>query len=382
MSNRLQGYLQSPPGFVEEDDATAQFTTNDPELEASHRFNSPTRDEYDRQRRKIFASQMFGPDPPQSEYVTSLGVIKDIISCFFGKYPFHQLWNERQANLPQSPRGLAEAAPESVEADMDIEEERPAVQPVYSRPPEEAPQPSANSRPDALEEEIMSEPVEMDPHPPGTPDREISPFAAGLEEAPQPLTLRPSEEAPQPSTNSGPDALEEEFISEPVGIGLQPPGTPDRDLPPLAAGFEETSQPMETRTFLTIHRKIPEILSTWYNSQQEVIVVYLFESRIYYKFLLTGGYTLRATLQDLARDHIFVVLNLYGLGTPDVNMVYEVALKERLILVGKRDNPSHGKQLEGTISLDKLRDYVLNYDVLTGKRKADTTANRPGKRRR
>lgn len=77
-----------------------------------------------------------------------------------------------------------------------------------------------------------------------------------------------------------------------------------------------------------------------------------------------------------------MVINKYGLGTPDMNMVYKAALKERLILVGKTDNPSHDKQLEGTISLDTLRDYVLNYDVHTGKRKADTTANRPGKRQR
>jgi len=56
--------------------------------------------------------------------------------------------------------------------------------------------------------------------------------------------------------------------------------------------------------------------------------------------------------------------------------------KERLILVGKTDNPSHEKGLEGTISLDKLRDYVLNYDVHTGKRKADSEANRSGKRQK
>lgn len=91
---------------------------------------------------------------------------------------------------------------------------------------------------------------------------------------------------------------------------------------------------------------------------------------------------MRAILQDLARDHIFLVANQYGLGTPDVNRVYETALEERLILVAKTDNPSHEKGLEGTISLDKLRDYVLNYDVHTGKRKADSAANRPGKRQK
>lgn len=325
MSNRLQSFLQNLPRYVEEDDTTAQFTTNDPELEASHRFNSPTREEYNRQRRNIFANQIFGPDQPQLEYVTSLGVIKDIISCFFGETFFPRLWNERQAIPPQSPPGLAEAASEFVEEDMNFEEEHPAVQPANS-----------------------------------------------------PL----SEEVRQPPTNSGPDTTEEEFISEPVEMDHHPSGTPDRDVAPLAAGFEETSQPMETKSYITVHRKVPDILSTWYQSHQEVIVVYVFESRIYYKFSLDGGFNMRAILQDLARDHIFLVANQYGLGTPDVNRVYETALEERLILVGKTDNPSHEKGLEGTISLDKLRDYVLNYDVHTGKRKADSAANRPGKRQK
>jgi hypothetical protein len=76
------------------------------------------------------------------------------------------------------------------------------------------------------------------------------------------------------------------------------------------------------------------------------------------------------------------VVNQYRLGTLDMNRVYKVALKERLILVGKTDNPSYEKGVEGTISLDTLRDYVLNYNIHTGKRKADSIANRPGKRQK
>ncbi|KAJ5860658.1 uncharacterized protein N7529_007968 [Penicillium soppii] len=325
MSKRLGSFLWNLPKYAEEEGTTAQFTTNDPELEASHRFNSPTRDEYDRQRRNIFANQMFGPDQPQSEYVTSLGVIKDIIGCFFGKTLFNQLWDERQAAPPQSPLRLAEAAPESVEADIDFEEELPAVERTNS----------------SLSEEVH-----------------------------------------QPPTNSGPDTTEEDFNPEPVEMHDHPSGTPDRDIAPLAAGFEEMPQPMEIKSFITIHRKVPEILSMWYKSHQEVIVVYLFESRTYYKFSLDGGLNLRATLQALARDHIFMVVNQYGLGVPDVNKVYEVALKERLILVGKTDNPSHEKGQEGTISADKLRHYVMHYDVHTGKRKAESAGNRPGKRQK
>ena len=74
------------------------------------------------------------------------------------------------------------------------------------------------------------------------------------------------------------------------------------------------------------------------------------------------------------------MVNKYRLRTPDINRVYKVALKECLILVRKIGNLSYKKGLEGTILLDKLRDYVLNYDVYTGKRKVDSKANRSGKR--
>jgi hypothetical protein len=205
ISNRLQSFLQNLPRYIEEEGTTAQFTTNNPELEASHRFNSPTRDEYGRQRRNIFVNQMFGPNQPQSEYITSLGVIKDIISCFFRKTLFLQLLHEQQAAPPQSPLRLAEAAPESIEADIDFEEQLPAVQPTES-----------------------------------------------------PL----SEEVHQPSTNSGLGTTEEDFISEPVEIDHHPSGTPDRDIALLAAGFEEISQPIETKSYIIVHQKVPEILST------------------------------------------------------------------------------------------------------------------------
>lgn len=322
ISNRLQSMLQNLPRYLAEDDSTARFTTNDPELEASHRFNSPARDEYLQQRRNIFYNQIFGPDQPPSEYVTSLGVVKDIIRSFFGKSSFFQpILDERQATPVQSPIRLTETAPGSIDTDMDFEEWHLQVQPVNPSP----------------------------------------------------------SEAPQPSINSGPELVEED-TSEPIELANHPSGTPDRDAPPLAAGFEETSQPMETKNYLSVRNKVPEILSTWYRSHQEVIVLYLFESRVYYKFFLGGGFNLRAVLQDLASDHLFMVINEYGIGTPDMNKVYEAALKERLILVGKIDNPSHGNDMEGTISLDKLRDYVLDYDVHTGKRKADSTDNRSRKR--
>lgn len=63
-----------------------------------------------------------------------------------------------------------------------------------------------------------------------------------------------------------------------------------------------------------------------------------------------------------------------------MNKVYKVALKERLILIRKIDNLSHRNDIEGTISLDKLCDYVLDYNIYIGKRKVDSIDNRLGKR--
>ncbi|KAJ5458804.1 hypothetical protein N7530_010748 [Penicillium desertorum] len=85
-------------------------------------------------------------------------------------------------------------------------------------------------------------------------------------------------------------------------------------------------------------------------------------------------------LSDLSREHIFIVINEFGIGTPDINKTYKETIKERLLLVSKRDNLAQGKNEVGMISLDKLQEYILNYDVHTGKRKAITNES-PRKRR-
>lgn len=106
-----------------------------------------------------------------------------------------------------------------------------------------------------------------------------------------------------------------------------------------------------------------------------MIVIFLFEFRVYYKFNRTGGFNLRSTtLQCLSRQHIFLIINYFGIRVTDIHIAYDEALKERLLLVGRRDNPGQEKDDVGVISVDELREYVLNYDVHTGKRKADIGA--------
>jgi hypothetical protein len=211
MSNKLWRFLQNLPKYVEKEDAAAQFVTNDPELEASHRFNSPTRDEYERQRRHMFADQLFNPDQQQSQYVTSLGVTQDILFCFFGKDIFQQFWNKLQDKIPQVPNELELGREEAVSTE-DI----------------------ATVNPTPLEEVPMNSEV-----------------------------------------------LEIEDKDGRLELESYPSGTPDRDIPPLAVGFEEISQPIEKLHHLLSNRRIPEILSMWFQSQQEVILLYLFETRMY-----------------------------------------------------------------------------------------------------
>lgn len=72
----------------------------------------------------------------------------------------------------------------------------------------------------------------------------------------------------------------------------------------------------------------------------------------------------------------------YGVELPNLSTITEVAMRERLILVGYKDGPS--KEVtdgNGQISLDSLKDYVTKFDVRTGKRKADDNYGGRAKRR-
>ncbi|KAJ6103450.1 hypothetical protein N7486_005877 [Penicillium sp. IBT 16267x] len=303
MSNQLRNILRNLPTYSEEDVEVAQFTTNSPEAAARHRYNRPTQEQYDEQRKYLFLEPLFDPDQPVAEYPTSLG----------------DLSGEPMMSTIALSQGTAyqyETPTETTEPSSDLVETN----------------------------QMQTESIPVD-----------------------------DQDSSQYSRSPGEPTVEGNSPSEPVDLEPYPSGTPDPP-PPLAAGFEDPSCnfPLERKSYIFVRRKVPEILKIWYQSQREVIVVFLFESRVYYKFNTTGGFNLRSLLQDLSREHIFIVINDFGIGTPDINRTYEEALKERLLLVGKRDNPAQGKNEVGVISLDRLQEYVLNYDVHLGKRNADT----------
>jgi hypothetical protein len=155
--------------------------------------------------------------------------------------------------------------------------------------------------------------------------------------------------------------------------------------PPMAAGFEDllNINSLKSKIHMAHHRKIPEILSMWHQSNnQSLVVIYLFEDRIFYKFRATESFALRSFLTDLARDFTLMEIHTdYGLSIPDMNKICETELSNHLIVAARKGNPSHKKPQDAEMSLDQFRNYVKTYDVHTGKRYGEDETGRPAKRR-
>ncbi|KAB8069697.1 hypothetical protein BDV29DRAFT_198506 [Aspergillus leporis] len=322
MTNRLTDYRRHLSRVKEtQSPQIPDFATDKVEQMSRRRNNCPLWDEHQRDRSHLFIKHIYSADQPCARYPTSFAVTREIFFSFFGKRPLYDIFAKAPAPAP---------APEKTIPASDPDEQ-------------------TTSESEQPHDQITDEsPIELLPHPPGTPDRH----------------------------------REELNLSQTASLVHDMEGV-EQDVP-LAAGFEDIicKAPLETRADICVHRKVAEILQMWYTScNTSLIVLFLFESRRYYKFLAENGLALRSVLQDLSREHYFLIINDYGVGAPDLNKVCEVALAERLVLVGKKDNPSQGIQDEqGQISVDKLRDYVTKYDVRTGKRRAETMSDRPAKR--
>ena len=76
---------------------------------------------------------------------------------------------------------------------------------------------------------------------------------------------------------------------------------------------------------------------------------------------------------DLLREFIFAVYNEFGLNMPDINTMHDEAVKTRLVLATRRDNPISRQRADGVeleVSIEDLKEYFRTYDIRTGKRKA------------
>ncbi|KAJ6103759.1 hypothetical protein N7486_003981 [Penicillium sp. IBT 16267x] len=211
------------------------------------------------------------------------------------------------------------------------------------------------------------------------PDAALSQYSQGSDEATSPIELEPHPGGTPDYLPPHAREVQDLSYEEPFSSGMLKP-------PLLTAGFEDPSciAVMETKTFVARQRRFKDILTIWFQSQKEVIVIYEFESRAYYKFRLGGGLSLRTKLKDLLRESIFAVYNEFGLGTPDINTTYDKAVKTRLILATRRDNPvlrKRGDRVELEVSIEDLKEYFRTYDIHTGKRKVyhDQPAKKRGK---
>ncbi|KAJ5901442.1 hypothetical protein N7495_001970 [Penicillium taxi] len=131
--------------------------------------------------------------------------------------------------------------------------------------------------------------------------------------------------------------------SEPVEFEPHPPGTPGREL--MAPGFEDISTigPMQKKNIISGPDPVNGILDVWFSSEKSVIVLYLFESRAYCKFEVGAGQSLKDTLENLMTDHFFLVIDDYGVRALDLRDVYQKAVGEKLLLVARKAKPTKRK---------------------------------------
>jgi hypothetical protein len=200
-------------------------------------------------------------------------------------------------------------------------------------------------------------PVQLDPHPIGTPP------AANPNDSSANATLGDGNGNTIPEIHINPD------VSEPAMDDIV-------TTAPIAAGFEDDISigALNKRCEITVHRTATEILNAWFqHGSPDLIIFFLFDSRAYYKFLTSEELELRSTINTLSSTHYFLVINNNVAQATDRDDLVHESQTRRLLLVGRNDGPSYqGERFDenGCITLDNLKEYLGNFDVATGKRRA------------
>lgn len=160
---RFKDQLRILSRNCEEPQATPDFSTDDSSKAARRRYNSPSLDEYDRDRPCLFVEHVYSPIGQLKRYPTSFAVTREIFLSFFGRQlPFEILLPQEAPTLPvsaQEPRD----SPSILQGGA--EEER------------------TEARSNGVEIVLDScSPVEMSPHPSSNPDSLAAPMAPGFED--------------------------------------------------------------------------------------------------------------------------------------------------------------------------------------------------------
>ncbi|KAJ5946389.1 hypothetical protein N7454_003228 [Penicillium verhagenii] len=367
-SRQLHSFLRNLEklGIPEDVNNTVVYTTDDQYYLAKHRFNKPTRDQFVQQREFLFVHYISSSDQAISQYPTPIGVTRDILCSFFGYDIRNMLSNYGNSpSVGHSSPGIDETMHDiPLSHDGDAMADSPSE---YSEHLDTAP---------ALSSQNILEPYQTDTthamtDPPPieySEDQNIAP------DVPLSPVLEPHQtEIHQDREQATPDSPLSHMpvVSEPIPLYPHPSGTPEPSLP-LACGFEDLSciAPMECEAFISSRKTTAEILSDWSQSRKEVIVIWMFELRAYYKFKLGDSLALRSLIKNLSRNHIFMIIkeDFDGMGVPEIENTLKEAIEQRLLVGAKQDNPS-GTRTETTI--DYLKQYVKEYDIHTGKRKID-----------
>ncbi|KAL1873636.1 hypothetical protein Plec18167_006153 [Paecilomyces lecythidis] len=285
------------------------LATDDISKAARRRSNSPTATEYLEERRYFYLGYVYCPDQPSAAYPTSFAVTRQIFFSFFGREPFYGI--------------LSSQATAENTAECDHRGENLAT-PEFQNPRQFHSSPLASIPEQPMESDTSVEPVEFEPHPPGSP--------------------------PIPSRS-----MEIE--------------------PPIADGFENSSSVVDYHVKSPIVNNLDawDIINIWNNSSKKVIVLFLFESREYIKFPVRDPIHLPSTMSSLSKDHYFFLME----NDDNISIsegFYEDILQHRLLLVMRKDGPSQRENLvfdsQGVTASEQeqILQYVKKYVVATGKR--------------
>lgn len=308
-----------------------EYTTDNSDAAADHRFNCSRPAQYQQERRHLFLDQIYSIDQPRKQYVTSLAITRDIIFSFFGMSPLYEAITNQEVHPPNESNGALLPRTE-----------------ISGLPRED----------------------NLNTHDPSLADNQsmTGDQISGLDTHMHEAQDIPSDQVVDNDQDMG---TEQALVDQAQNVDL--------DQRILAEGFEDEPQPMFCEGQISVHRSFKEMLMLWFASNNNsLVVLYLFETRTLYKFPLPGNFLLRSTLSTLARTHYFLMINEYGFNVADPGKEFEEAVKRQLLFVGKRD---HLGPSNCDVSSDALRDYITKYDVKTGKRYGGEIETQPATKR-
>lgn len=168
-------------------------------------------------------------------------------------------------------------------------------------------------------------------------------------------------------------------LSTPIPLEQHLSGPPHREIDvtrtaPLAAGFEDelSKAPVSQRMPITIrHYTASQTLSDLdHLGAPNLVVFFLFCSREYIKFFTDDSMAMRLAINDLSRDHYFLIIKDDKIISPRLKDLVEETTNRRLLLVGQTKRPYGLENRSTGLVKELLEDYISKYDAHTGKRRA------------